>query len=80
MTKNCNKITAEILNFFIINLLLLWVIFALLDPDPDPQTRLNPDPGPQPWFGGYMSLFFTVIFISYDTLQNMTGSRHTFFL
>jgi hypothetical protein len=29
------------LNFF----LLLWVIFALLDPDadPDPLTRLNPD-------------------------------------
>ncbi len=27
-------------NFF----LLLWVIFALLDPDPDPLTRLNPDP------------------------------------
>ncbi len=26
------------------NFLLLWVIFALLDPDPDPQTRLNPDP------------------------------------
>jgi hypothetical protein len=24
--------------------LLLWVIFALLDPDPDPLTRLNPDP------------------------------------
>jgi hypothetical protein len=24
--------------------LLLWVIFALLDPDPDPLARLNPDP------------------------------------
>jgi xanthine dehydrogenase molybdopterin-binding subunit B len=24
----------------------LWVIFALLDPDPDPLTRLNPDPQP----------------------------------
>jgi hypothetical protein len=23
---------------------LLWVIFALLDPDPDRLTRLNPDP------------------------------------
>jgi hypothetical protein len=22
----------------------LWVIFALLNPDPDPLTRLNPDP------------------------------------
>ncbi len=27
-------------NFF----LLLWVTFALLDPDPDPLARLNPDP------------------------------------
>jgi len=27
-------------NFF----LLLCIIFALLDPDPDPLTRLNPDP------------------------------------
>jgi hypothetical protein len=27
-------------NFF----LLFWVIFALLDPDPDPLPRLNPDP------------------------------------
>ncbi len=26
----------------------LLVIFALLDPDPDPLTRLNPDP--QRWF------------------------------
>jgi len=33
----------KFLNFF----LLLWVIFDLLDPDPDPLTRLNPDP--QPW-------------------------------
>ncbi len=24
--------------------LFLWVIFALLDPDPNPLTRLNPDP------------------------------------
>ncbi len=34
----------KFLKFF----LLLWVIFALLDPDPntdpDPLTRLNPDP------------------------------------
>ncbi len=28
--------------------LLLLVIFALLDPDPDPLTQMNPDP--QPWF------------------------------
>ncbi len=39
----------KFLDFF----LLLWVIFALLDPDP--LTRLNPDPDPQPclepWFG-----------------------------
>ncbi len=26
------------------NVLLLWVIFAFLVPDPDPLTRLNPDP------------------------------------
>jgi hypothetical protein len=25
-----------------------WVIFALLDPNPDPRTRLNPDPDPRP--------------------------------
>jgi hypothetical protein len=24
--------------------ILLWVFFALLDPDPDPLTRLIPDP------------------------------------
>jgi hypothetical protein len=33
----------------------LWVIFALLDLDPDPLTRLNPDPDtdpdPQPCLG-----------------------------
>jgi hypothetical protein len=26
------------------NFLLLWVIFALPDQNPDPLTRLNPDP------------------------------------
>jgi hypothetical protein len=26
----------------------LWVIFVLLDPGPDPLTRLNPDPQPCP--------------------------------
>jgi hypothetical protein len=30
----------KILNFF----LFLWVIFALLDPDPDPATQFNADP------------------------------------
>jgi hypothetical protein len=40
--------------------LLLWVIFALLDPDPDSQSgstdpiesgsNSNSDPDPQPWF------------------------------
>jgi hypothetical protein len=30
----------KILDFF----LLLWVIFALLDPDPDPATQINADP------------------------------------
>jgi hypothetical protein len=28
----------KILGFF------LWVIFALLDPDPDPATQINADP------------------------------------
>jgi hypothetical protein len=32
-------------NFF----LLLWVIFALLDPDTDSGTPVNPDPDPQNW-------------------------------
>jgi hypothetical protein len=48
----------ELYNFF----LLLWVIFALLDPDPDSEcgstdpieSGFNPDPDtdpdPQPWF------------------------------
>jgi hypothetical protein len=30
----------KILYFF----LFLWVIFALLDPDPDPATQINADP------------------------------------
>jgi hypothetical protein len=30
----------KILDFF----LFLWVIFALLDPDPDPATQINTDP------------------------------------
>jgi hypothetical protein len=30
----------KILDFF----LFLWVIFALLDPDPDPATPINADP------------------------------------
>ncbi len=29
-------------------ILLLWDIFALLEPDPDPVTRLNPDPDTDP--------------------------------
>jgi hypothetical protein len=32
--------TSKFLNFF----LLLWVLFALQDPDPDPLIRLNPYP------------------------------------
>jgi hypothetical protein len=32
---------------FITFFLCLWVIFALLDPDPDKGTPLNPDPDPQ---------------------------------
>jgi hypothetical protein len=38
--KNYNTSKHEFFNFF----LLLWVIFVLLDPDPDRLTRLNPDP------------------------------------
>jgi hypothetical protein len=34
----------NILDFF----LFLWVIFALLDPDPDPATQIIPDPDPKP--------------------------------
>jgi hypothetical protein len=33
----------KILDFF----LFLWVIFALLDPDP--ATQINADPDPKPW-------------------------------
>jgi hypothetical protein len=36
----------KILYFF----LYLWVIFALLDPDPEPATQINADPDPQPCF------------------------------
>ncbi len=35
----------KILYFF----LFLWVIFALLDPDPNPATQINADPHPKPW-------------------------------
>ncbi len=34
----------KILDFF----LFLWVIFALLDPDPDPATQIFADPDPKP--------------------------------
>jgi hypothetical protein len=37
--------TLQNMNFYKF-FLLLWVIFALLDPDP--LTPLNPDPDPQP--------------------------------
>ncbi len=36
----------KILDFF----LFLWVIFALMDPDPDPATQINADPDPKPCF------------------------------
>jgi hypothetical protein len=36
----------KILNFF----LFLWLIFALLDLDPDPATQINADPDLQPCF------------------------------
>ncbi len=31
---------------FLYFFLFLWVIFALLDPDPDPATQINADPQP----------------------------------
>jgi hypothetical protein len=34
----------KILYFF----LFFWVIFDLLDPDPDPATQINADPDPKP--------------------------------
>jgi hypothetical protein len=34
------KMKLKFINFYI----FLWVIFAILDPDPDPGTTLNPDP------------------------------------
>ena len=34
----------KILDFF----LILWVIFALLDPDPDPEAQINADLDPDP--------------------------------
>jgi hypothetical protein len=30
-------------------LYFFWVIFALLDPDPDPWAQWNPDADPQQW-------------------------------
>jgi hypothetical protein len=33
--------------------LYLWVIFALLDPAPDPATQINADPDPQPCCRAY---------------------------
>ncbi len=35
----------KFLNFF----KFLGVIFALLDPDPDPVAQINADPDPKPW-------------------------------
>jgi hypothetical protein len=32
---------------FLYFVLLLWVFFALLDPDPDPATQVNADPDPK---------------------------------
>jgi len=52
-------------NFF----LLLWVIFALLDPNPDLVTRLNPDPDPDPqpcphqWLFSRISVFILYVLI-----------------
>jgi hypothetical protein len=35
-----STLNMKILDFF----LFLWVIFALLDPDPEPATQINADP------------------------------------
>jgi hypothetical protein len=40
----CVQATGEDYNPQKRTFLCLWVIFALLDPDPDPGTPLNPDP------------------------------------
>ncbi len=53
----------KILAFF----LFLWVIFALLDPDPatqinadpDPATQINADPDPKPW----LTVSFTLVYL-----------------
>ena len=46
----------KILDFF----LFLWVIFALLNADPDPATQINadPDPDPKPWGDDYLFISF----------------------
>jgi hypothetical protein len=41
--------TLQNMNFYKF-FLLLWVIFALLDPDPDSESGSNPDPDPKPCF------------------------------
>jgi hypothetical protein len=34
---------------FLLFFQFMCVIFALLDPDPDPATLINADPDPKPW-------------------------------
>jgi hypothetical protein len=50
----------EILDFF----LFLWVIFALLDPDP--ATQIKADPKPKPWFVDTYSMYLMVPIPVYD--------------
>jgi len=62
----------------------LWVIFALLDPEPDPAFQINadPDPDPQPWLKKKPKLY-TGIYISKPLyavfrIRNKTSRiRHT---
>jgi hypothetical protein len=60
----------KILDFF----LFLWVIFALLDPDPATQINADPDadPDPKPWFVGLLLtvLLGTLIPIFKDTVTS----------
>jgi hypothetical protein len=47
----------KFINFF----LFLWVIFALLDPDPG--TPLNPAPDPQHCFWGNMGYILILLYV-----------------
>ena len=52
----------KILSFF----LFFWVIFALLDPDPDPTAQINADPCGSGYGSGSETLLLWVIFALLD--------------